>query len=102
MLYNSSLERTIHYFYERKKKVQIRALSQEIIQEMIKGIKIYLIMLGQDGGLVASHNTIWWNLATIFYVQAENRPSKRQLDGPLAKSLHLAIKNVRFHTRMNP
>ena len=59
---------------------------QGISQEMIKGSPNLLIVWpGRDLG--SSHNAIWWNLAIFFYVQAEIRPSKRRLDGSLAKSL---------------
>ena len=47
--------------------------NQGLDQEMIKGSPNILI-------------AIRWNLATFFFVQAENGPSKRRLDGSLAKS----------------
>ena len=60
--------------------------TQELSQEMIKGSP-NLLIVGPGQGLGSSHNAIWWNLAIFFYVQAENRSSKRRLDGSLAKFL---------------
>ena len=55
-------------------------------QEMIKrSPNLLIVESGQ--GLGYSHKATWWNLAIFFYVQAENRLSKRQLDGSLTKSL---------------
>ena len=55
---------------------------------MIKGSP-NLLIVGPGRALRSFHNAIWWNLAIFLYVQAENRPSKRRLDGSLAKSLIL-------------
>ena len=46
-----------------------------------------LLIVGPGRGLGSSHNAIWCNLVILFYIQAENRPSKRRLDRSLAKSL---------------
>ena len=46
-----------------------------------------LLIVGPGRGLESSHNAIWWNLLIFFYVEAENRMSKRRLDGSLAKFL---------------
>ena len=59
-------------------------------QEMIKG-SLNLLIVGLGLGLGLSHNGIWWNLVIFFYVQAENRLSKRRLDGSLAKSLIVRV-----------
>ena len=63
---------------------------QGLSQEKIKRSPNVLIV-GPGQGLASSHNAIWWNLAIFFYVQPENRPSKRRLDGSLAKSLCTCI-----------
>ena len=61
--------------------------AQGLGQEMIKG-NPKLLIVGPGQSLWSSHNAIWWNTAIFFYVQAENRPSKRGLWlNPLAKSL---------------
>ena len=52
---------------------------------MIKGSP-NLLIVGPGRGLGSSHNAIQWNMAVFFYVQAENRPLKRRLDGSLTKS----------------
>ena len=59
---------------------------QGLSQEMIKGT-LNLLIAVPGRGLGSSHNAIRWNLTIFFYVQAENRPSKRRLDGSLEKSL---------------
>ena len=53
---------------------------------MIKGSQ-NLLIVGPGRGVGSSHDAIWWNLVLFFYVQAEKSPSKRQLDGSLAKFL---------------
>ena len=62
------------------------APGQGLSQEMIDGSSNLLIVV-PGWGTGSSHNAIWWNLVIIFFVQAENRPSRRRLDGSLAKSL---------------
>ena len=53
-------------------------MGQGLSQETIKG---------SPNLLIVGPNTIWWNLVIFFYIQAENRQTKRRLDGSLAKSL---------------
>ena len=61
-------------------------VNQGLSQEMIKGSP-NLLIVGPGWGLGSSHNVIWWNLAIIFYVRAQNRLSKRRVDGSPAKCL---------------
>ena len=59
--------------------------EQVLSQEMIKESPNFLIVrpgrgLGQFGG-------IWRYFSTFYYVQVQNKPPKRRLDGSLAKFL---------------
>ena len=68
---------------------------KELSQDMIKGPN--LLTVGPGRGLVSSHNLFLWNLAIFFYILAENRQSKRRLDGSLAKSLvNIRVTVLRF------
>ena len=63
---------------------------------MIKGSP-NLLLVGQGRGLGSSLNAICWNLGIFFYVQAENRLSKRWLYGSLAKSLGVIVTCLSEH-----
>ena len=67
---------------QSRQSTLIQGLSQEMIKRSPN-----LFIVGPWRGVGSSHNAILCNLAIFFYVRAENRPSKRRLDGSLAKSL---------------
>ena len=57
------------------------------MQGLSQGMSPNLFIVGPGQHLGFSHNAIRWNLAIFVYIQAENRPCNRWLDGSLAKSL---------------